>query len=37
MYNSATKDVVIEASNEHYEELYNAIQNLVDNNKKFKV
>lgn len=30
MYNSATKEIVIEASNEHYEELYQAIQSLVD-------
>ena len=30
MYNSATKEIVIEASREHYEELYQAIQNLVD-------
>ena len=37
MYNSATKDVVIEASNEHYEELYNAIQNLVDNEKDLEI
>ncbi len=37
MYNSTTKDVVIEASNEHYEELYNAIQNLVDNEKDLEI
>ena len=30
MYNSATKEIVIEASKEHYEELYQAIQGLVD-------
>lgn len=30
MYNSATKEIVIEASKEHYEELYQAIQSLVD-------
>ena len=30
MYNSATKEIVIEASNEHYETLYQAIQSLVD-------
>ena len=30
MYNSATKEVVIEASNEHYETLYQSIQSLVD-------
>ncbi len=30
MYNSARKEIVIEASNEHYEELYQAIQSLVD-------
>lgn len=30
MRNSATKAIVIEASNEHYEELYQGIQSLVD-------
>lgn len=30
MYNSATKEVVIEASNEHYDTLYQTIQSLVD-------
>lgn len=30
MYNSATKEIVIEASNEHYEHLYQTIQSLVD-------
>ena len=30
MYNSATKEIVIEASNEHYEQLYQTIQSLVD-------
>lgn len=30
MYNSATKEIVIEASNEHYETLYKTIQSLVD-------
>ena len=30
MYNSATKEIVIEASNEHYEQLYQSIQSLVD-------
>ncbi len=31
MYRSATKKIVIEASNEHFESLYNNIQNLVEN------
>jgi hypothetical protein len=30
MYNSATKEIVIEASNEHYDTLYQAISNLVE-------
>ena len=33
MYNSATKEIVIEASREHYEGLYQAIQSLVDGEK----
>lgn len=31
MYRSATKQIVIEASNEHFETLYNSIQALVEN------
>lgn len=31
MYNSANKQVVIEASNEHYDTLYNAISDLIQN------
>lgn len=31
MYRSATKEIVIEASEEHFESLYNSIQALVDN------
>lgn len=31
MYRSATKQIVIEASNEHFESLYNNIQTLVNN------
>ncbi len=31
MYRSATKQIVIEASNEHFESLYNSIQALVEN------
>lgn len=31
MYRSATKQIVIEASNEHFESLYNSIQVLVEN------
>lgn len=30
MYNTASRQVVIDASNEHYETLYQAIQNLVE-------
>lgn len=30
MYNSARKEIVLEASKEHYQELYDAIQGLVD-------
>lgn len=30
MFNSSTKEIVIEASNEHYDSLYEAIKNLVD-------
>ena len=30
MYNSATKEIIIEASNEHYDTLYQTIQSLVD-------
>lgn len=30
MFNSSTKEIVIDASNEHYDALYSAIQNLVD-------
>lgn len=37
MYNSATKEIVIEASREHYEELYQAIQSLVDGEEELNV
>ncbi|MEK7562054.1 MAG: CfrBI family restriction endonuclease [Patescibacteria group bacterium] len=30
MFNSSTKEIVIEASNEHYDALFEAIKNLVD-------
>lgn len=30
MFNSSTKEIVIDASNEHYDLLYNSIQNLVE-------
>ncbi len=30
MYNTATKQIVIDASNEHYDTLYQSIQNLVE-------
>ena len=31
MYRSATKQIVIEASNEHFDSLYHSIQSLVEN------
>lgn len=31
MYNSASKDIVIDASNEHYDVLYESISNLIEN------
>ena len=31
IYRSSTKQIVIEASNEHFESLYNSIQALIDN------
>ena len=31
MFNSSTKEIVINAANEHYDTLYEAIKNLVDN------
>lgn len=31
MYNSASKEIVIDASNEHYDVLYNSISNLIEN------
>lgn len=34
MYRSATKQIVIEASNEHFESLYNSIQILVESEKE---
>lgn len=33
MYNSSTKEIVIDASNEHYDTLYESIKNLVDSEK----
>jgi hypothetical protein len=30
MFNSATKEIVIDASNEHYEILYNSISELIE-------
>lgn len=37
MYNSARKEIVIEASNEHYEQLYNTIQKLVDEEDELSI
>jgi len=37
MYNSARREIVIEASNKHYETLYQAIQSLVDGEEGLNV
>jgi len=37
MYNSATREIVIEASNLHYDQLYNAISALVDDESDFSL
>src|SRR3989338_9223896 len=37
MYNSATKEIVIEASNEHYDQLYQTIQSLVDGQDELNI
>ena len=37
MYNSAKKEIVIEAANDHYEQLYQAIQVLVDNEDELNI
>ncbi len=37
MYNSATKEIVIGASNEHYEQLYQTIQSLVDGENELNI
>lgn len=37
MYNSATREIVIEASNLHYDQLYNAISSLVDDESDFSL
>tara|TARA_Y100000310_G_C20663747_1_gene806275 strand:+ start:1490 stop:2452 length:963 start_codon:yes stop_codon:yes gene_type:complete len=37
MYNSGRREIVIEASNEHYEELYKAIQSLVDGEDELNI
>ena len=37
MYNSGTKEIVIEASNEHYASLYNTIQSLVDGEEALNI
>ncbi len=37
MYNSATKEIVLEASREHYEGLYQAIQSLVDGEEELNI
>lgn len=37
MYNSARKEIVIEASNDHYEQLYSTIQKLVDGEDELNI
>jgi hypothetical protein len=37
MFNSSTKEIVIDASNEHYDALYEAIKNLVDTEHDFEL
>ncbi|KAA6324495.1 hypothetical protein EZS27_026187, partial [termite gut metagenome] len=37
MYGSATRSIVIEASNEHFESLYNSIQVLVEMEKEIEL
>lgn len=37
MYNSAKREIVIEASNDHYEHLYETIKSLVDSENEFNI
>lgn len=37
MYNSATKQIVLDAANEHYETLYNSIQALVETEQEIEL
>ena len=37
MYNSARKEIVIEASNEHYDHLYETIKSLVETENEFNI
>lgn len=37
MFNSSTKQIVIDASNEHYDALYEAIKNLVDSEQDLEL
>lgn len=37
MYNSATREIVIEASNDHYDVLYNSIKKLVENDNELDI
>jgi len=37
MYNSATKEIVIEASNNHYDALYDSIKKLVENDNELNI
>ena len=37
MYNSATREIVIEASNDHYDALYSSIKNLVESDNELDI
>ncbi|MEG0012405.1 MAG: CfrBI family restriction endonuclease [Muribaculaceae bacterium] len=37
MYGSATREIVIDASNEHFQSLYNSIQSLVENESEVEL
>ncbi len=37
MYNSARREIVIKASKEHYDKLYNAIESLIENENEINV
>jgi hypothetical protein len=37
MFNSSTKEIVIDASNEHYDLLYQSIQSLVESESELEL